>query len=430
MAGALGLALGGLSAAAADVVITVGNKPEGAVNRKVFGGAYSDVRGNGGDWAAMGLTTCREGTPNLTSPDRLQRKEGSWEWADFDAWLDWLAANRTTGIALLNGAGEAMMKGGKDKPADWNDFVASWSDFAAAVVRHANVERKAGIKYWEIWNEPDGMHWFKSDWGGDPPHYSALFNAAAKSMKAVDPELLVGTGGIADPWGGSLQTWLEPCLRDGGVNRTLDFVCLHGYYGDPTNSYWYATLDRTRALMRTYVGRELPIWVTEFNADCHENFVSLGLPFAKQALFVAETLAVFVAERVDAAQYFCVGWYGSDFCPWENASGGKPRPVVNAYRFWADYRGEVLPVAVSGAGGRLAAVACRDARATTLYFPADRPGAYVVRFDGSAAHEQATVRAFTGEATEDVAVAARGEALRIDWPDGKRALIKVQVTRN
>jgi len=49
------------------------------------------------------------------------------------------------------------------------------------------------------------------------------------------------------------------------VNKTLDFVCLHGYYGDPTNKCWYATLDHTRELTRKYMGREVPIWVTGFN---------------------------------------------------------------------------------------------------------------------------------------------------------------------
>jgi len=426
LACALGSTLASRPAEAADAVITVGAQPEGPVNRNVFGGAYNDVRGNKNDWAAMGLATCREGTPGLGSPSRLQRTEGVWEWRDFDAWLDWLKTNQTTGIALLNEASDWMMKGGKDKPADWDYFIKAWAEFAAGVVRHANIERKAGIRYWEIWNEPDGMHWFKSDWGGDPSHYSALFNAAAKAMKAVDPTIRIGTGGIADPWGGSLNSWFEPCLRDGGVNKTLDFVCLHGYYGDPTNNCWFATLDHTRELTRKYMGREVPIWVTEFNANSSENFVKLGTPFEKQAFYVAETLAIFAAERVDAAQYFCVGWYGSDFCPWENAEGGKPRPVVSAYAFWSDYRGEKLPTTVTGAD-RLAAVACRDKHTTTLYFPADHPGSYTVRFTHPVSRAQATASAFTEGKTETLAVALKESAIRLDWPEGKRALVKIQV---
>lgn len=411
-----------------SIIIAVESKPMGRVNRDVFGGVYNDVRGNKDDWAGMGLATCREGLPGLESPHKLQGKQGLWEWKDFDSWLDWLKANHTTGIATLSGAPDWMMKGGKVKPADWDYFVKTWAQFAAEVVRHANIEHKAGIKYWEIWNEPDGHFWFESDWGGDPLHYSALFKAAAKSMRAVDPTIKIGTGGIADPWGGSLKSWWEPCLRDGGVNRTLDFVCLHGYYGDPTNNRWYETLDRSRRLMRKYVGREVPIWVTEFNADYRENFVKLGMPLERQSLYVAETLGILAAENVAAAQYFCIGWYGSDFCPWENATGGKPRPVVNAYKFWTDYRGEKLSTRVKGID-RLAAVACRDKRTTTIYFPADNPGSYTLQIAEPITQARIKATAFTGAETEDIAVALKGAAIRIDWPSGKRALVKIQVRR-
>ena len=413
-------------AQAGDITITVGSTPVKSVNRRIFGGAYNDTRGNKDDWAKMGLTTCREGAPGLQSPGRLEPQEGVWQWKDYDNWLDWLRTNKITGIALLGAAADWMLKGGDKKPADWNYFIESWAKFAAEVVRHTNIEHKAGIRYWEIWNEPDASHWFGADWGGDPPHYSALFNAAVKAMKAVDPTIKVGTGGIADPYGGSLKTWWEPCLRDGGVNKTLDFVCLHGYYGDPTNKYWYVVLDRARGLMHQYVGREIPIWITEFNADCHENFVQLGTPFDKQALYVAETLAIFAAEKIDAAQYFCIGWYGSDFCPWNTAEGGSPRPVVDAYKFWTDYRGKQLPVKVSGAN-QFAAVACRDKRTTTVYFPADNPGSFTIQLPNSVEQAGITATAFTGNSTEKVSTKVRNSAVRLDWPEGKRALIKVQI---
>ncbi len=50
--------LGALSHGA-EVVIKVGAKAQGQVNRNIFGGDYCDIRGNQADWAAMKLSTCR-----------------------------------------------------------------------------------------------------------------------------------------------------------------------------------------------------------------------------------------------------------------------------------------------------------------------------------------------------------------------------------
>ncbi|HON08021.1 MAG TPA: glycosyl hydrolase, partial [Verrucomicrobiota bacterium] len=310
--------------------------------------------------------------------------------------------------------------------------IEEWSKFAAAVVRYINVEHKAGIRYWEIWNEPDASHWFGRGWGGDPEHYSALFNSAVKSMKQVDPSIKVGTGGIADPYGGSLKSWWEPCLRDYGINRSIDFVCLHGYYGDPTNGHWLTALRNARALMRQYLGHEIPIWVTEFNADFRADFARRGLSYEKQSLYVAETLALFAHQKIDAAQYFCIGWYGSDFCPWESTDGGKRRPVVEAYHFWQDYRGQRMPVTVVGVKGDIFAVACRDGQKQVLYLPANQSSAYRAIFPGSGKPKRVVAQAFTGAVAEPLSVistpAAGGQwEVKFSLPEAKRALVKVEV---
>ena len=127
--------------AAHRMTVTVGAKPIGPVNRKIFGGCYNDVRERVEAWKYLGLTTCREGLPGLQSPGRLQPEPGVWKWKGYDAWLDWLKANDATGIALVSGAAKWMMKGGEKEPADWDYFTKAWSEYAAEVVRHTNIVR-------------------------------------------------------------------------------------------------------------------------------------------------------------------------------------------------------------------------------------------------------------------------------------------------
>jgi hypothetical protein len=59
-------------------------------------------------------------------------------------------------------------------------------DICAHIVRHYNQGwakgPKAGIKYWEIWNEPD-----TGFWAGTREEYYRLYAATAKALKEIDP---------------------------------------------------------------------------------------------------------------------------------------------------------------------------------------------------------------------------------------------------
>ncbi len=248
-----------------------------------------------------------------------------------------------TPLVLLHMGGLGHNEEGKP-PADWEAFYADHRWLAEEFARRFPA-REWDIKYVEMWNEPDDGFWFKAGWGGDPPHYSAFLQAASEGIKAGDPDMRVALGGIADPAGSSLRSFLWPCLEQFRVGDRADAVALHGYYGDPAKCTWDRTVLECRSICRRLAGRELPVLITEFNADFHEDF-GRWLPFSKQSLYVAETLLHFLRRRVDAALYFCFGWLGSDFCPYYYDRDGKliERPVVEAYAFYNDYAGQELQV--------------------------------------------------------------------------------------
>lgn len=108
------------------------------------------------------------------------------------------------------------------------DF-SKWADVAAHIVRHYNKGwdngPHANIKYWEIWNEPDG-HEF---WSGSLDQYNHLYEITAQKLKAVDPSLKVGGPAIA----GSM-VFLDGFLKYTRNHHVpVDFVSWHIYTRRP-----------------------------------------------------------------------------------------------------------------------------------------------------------------------------------------------------
>ncbi|MBO5676312.1 MAG: hypothetical protein J6S07_08340, partial [Bacteroidaceae bacterium] len=73
-----------------------------------------------------------------------------------------------------------------------------WAIICEHVIRHYNYGwakgYKYGIKYWEIWNEPD-LDYCKPiirTWGGTREQFFDLYETAAKHLKSCFPELKIG----------------------------------------------------------------------------------------------------------------------------------------------------------------------------------------------------------------------------------------------
>lgn len=111
------------------------------------------------------------------------------------------------------------------------DF-AKWAAVCSHVVRHYNQGWANGyhysknIKYWEIWNEPDGGFW-----AGTPEQYYHLYEVTAKALKNVDSSIRVGGPALA----GKLE-FLDGLLKHCAERRVpLDFVSWHTYERHPYN---------------------------------------------------------------------------------------------------------------------------------------------------------------------------------------------------
>ena len=104
-----------------------------------------------------------------------------------------------------------------------------FATIAAHVVEHYDNGwahgQRWGIRYWEIWNEPDNANF----WTGTPRQYDRLYAVVARRLKSLDPGLEVGGPALAAHLG-----FLRQFLRYCRMHRVpVDFVSWHMYARDP-----------------------------------------------------------------------------------------------------------------------------------------------------------------------------------------------------
>jgi xylan 1,4-beta-xylosidase len=163
------------------------------------------------------------------------------------------------------------------------DSFDKWADVAAHIVAHYNQGwangPKANIRYWEIWNEPDGDSLVF--WKGTPDSFYRLYDTVARKLKSIDPTLKVGGPAIV----GSLP-FLRGFLLYCQQHRTpIDFVSWHMYTQDPHQVVRHA--NEIHQLMTQYGFQNAESILDEWNyspSDWRKMFVD---PVATREYFDA-----------------------------------------------------------------------------------------------------------------------------------------------
>lgn len=111
-----------------------------------------------------------------------------------------------------------------------------WAVICEHIIRHYNYGWangfELGIKYWEIWNEPDlddDDSTNKRCWGGTRAQFFDFFEIAAKHLKNCFPELKIGGPALAyrEEWGEEFLCEMQK------RNVSLDFFSWHIYCTEP-----------------------------------------------------------------------------------------------------------------------------------------------------------------------------------------------------
>ncbi|WP_020576609.1 GH39 family glycosyl hydrolase [Actinopolymorpha alba] len=259
-----------------------------------------------------------------------------------------------------------------------------WGGLVSALVEHC-VDRYGAAEvagwHWELWNEPDIFYW-----RGTPEGFYALYDVTSRAVRAALPEASVGGPAVTGGAGGAsfLRGFLAHCAESGAP---LDFVSFHtkGASFEPWRVYGPlgapaperqspSTLKMLREVRRlldvvaefpAFAG--LPCLVDECDASVpahwgiydNANFAYRNTEYYPvfQAKLMKKLLDLNLVStaKVDLATTWSFYFEGERYFEGTRSlvtTGGIDKPVLNAYRMFAQLGGERLAVE-SGAAWRL-----------------------------------------------------------------------------
>jgi xylan 1,4-beta-xylosidase len=209
---------------------------------------------------------------------------------------------RDAGAQIYFRVGRSNISGGNTVPPDF----AKYAQFVQHIVMHYNKGWANGfmygIKYFEIWNEPD----FLPFWAGTPDQYHDLYKTIGLAIKATDSTALVGGPAIStfnDKTG--LRAKFLQYLNDNKV--PLDFYSFHKYTNKSQDPMDYARMAQSyRTDLDKYGFTNTQIVNSEYESSL-EGDVMLGGD-AGHAAFLADALIYMQNGPVDrATSYMTIG---------------------------------------------------------------------------------------------------------------------------
>ncbi len=213
-------------------------------------------------------------------------------------------------IASIKGVGaEVVFRLGRsegsnvDPPKDFDRYA----DVAKHIVLHYNRGWANGfhygIRYWEVWNEPDLGRIF---WGGSAQEYFSLYEKIARAVKDADHEALVGGPAISRP-NDTNNPWLDEFLQYLSARKVpLDFYSWHWYATDSADPQDPVRVSRSiRARLARHGFSNTLNMVNEWNyglmeplpADMHRaSFITAAMIYMQRAPI--DVAALYRADNV------------------------------------------------------------------------------------------------------------------------------------
>jgi len=289
----------------------------------------------------------------------------SYDWTNIDRLYDDLLARNIKPFVELGFTPEALKT--SDNQIFWwkgntsHPKLEEWRTLIDAFARH--LEQRYGVDqvrswYFEVWNEPNLSGFWEN---GDQQAYFQLYDATARSLKAVDPLLRVGGPSTAG------AAWVPEFLAHLSTSGApVDFVTTHTYGVDggfldeqgkadtklsPSPDAIVGDVRRVRAQIAASPFPTLPLYFTEWSSSytprdaVHDSYVS----------------AAYILTKLKAVQGMVQGmsyWTYSDLfeepgppsAPFQGGFGlmnpqGIRKPAWFAYKYLHAIRGSAVPTA-------------------------------------------------------------------------------------
>ena len=249
----------------------------------------------------------------------------------------------------------------KINPANaWANFVFTTVERYrpdGVLARQQGWPPAVGIRYWEVWNEPD----FHAFWRGTAEEYYRLLEVAYKSIKAADPDATVILGGLIFY---DQREWFPTLLKQAqGQPAYFDVFSFHHYLSIYRSEH---LLKQTRTILDEHGLANVPIWVTESGVSVWDDYpatahgITPTMPhratMIEQAAFVIQNSALAFYSGVQRYYHYMLhddcgdapgDAYGlrQNFSPHVCAPAqGQPRPAYAAYQLAAEQFRDLSPL--------------------------------------------------------------------------------------
>jgi hypothetical protein len=266
---------------------------------------------------------------------------------------------------------ESIFSDGTDEPGSGKSINPAnpWANFVFTTVeryrpqgtlaRQQGWPHQMGIRYWEVWNEPD----YQLFWRGTVEEYYRLLEVAYKSIKAADPQATVILGGLAFY---DQREWFPALLRQTGSDPRrayFDVFSFHHYLSVANSE---RLIHQARTSLDTFGLTNTPIWITESGVSIWDDFpatahqVAPDTPFrasmTEQAAYIIQNSALAFYNGVERYYHFQLhddcgdgpsSAYGlrQNFSPHAcNPAAGQPRPAYAAYQLAAEQLRRIVPL--------------------------------------------------------------------------------------
>lgn len=208
---------------------------------------------------------------------------------------------------------------------------AKWANVCEHIVRHYNCGWADGffwhIRWWEIWNEPDGLApdvepYGPPNWIGTAREYYELYRVTSNHLKACHPDILVGgysscyilgkfENGRWEPGDTSFFTGFLDYITAEATRAPLDFFTWHGYLGTGNiekikleSSFVDETLNRYGFTDIPRIDAEWNCMVNDADTPDYRTQYYINLRNEKGASHVAGALYLMQRCKVDIAMYY------------------------------------------------------------------------------------------------------------------------------
>ena len=236
----------------------------------------------------------------------INTSQGVYDWTNFDRWMT-LAQQHNVEVVYTFGRVPSWANGGQGTMVPMTN-MQYWDDFVRAV-----ATRSAGrVKYWEIWNEPNDLHF----WTGDIPTLLTMAQHAQQIIKSIDPNAIILTP--APTWTATAPyQWMTSYLQGGGGNYA-DIIAFHGYVNSSPEEIDLLA-SNMRNVMNSNGQSAKQLWDTEASFSLSGSCTTSICDPDQQAAFLVRHYMLHLSRGVD--RYLWYAWEDAWGTLWNSTSG-------------------------------------------------------------------------------------------------------------